>query len=137
MKKAMKKNVLDENIYIYKATSSELNFDEFQTFSLDEEKELKKYLEENKLKKKCNLYKIKLNKGTNFIAYSNIIYYNNINMTLPVGMQLSNKILVDLSGLDLKNTKKNVIEKAMIEDEKDDISKVIMRNISIHEYEIT
>ena len=137
LKKAMKKNVLDENIYIYKATSSELNFDEFQTFSLDEEKELKKYLEENKLKKKCNLYKIKLNKGTNFIAYSNIIYYNNINMTLPVGMQLSNKILVDLSGLDLKNTKKNVIEKAFIEDEKDDFSKVIMRNISIHEYEIT
>ena len=58
-------------------------------------------------------------------------------MTLPVGMQLSNKILVDLSGLDLKNTKKNVIEKAFIEDEKDDFSKVIMRNISIHEYEIT
>ena len=78
-----------------------------------------------------------MNKGTNFIAYSNIIYYNNINMTLPVGMQLSNKILVDLSGLDLKNTKKNVIEKAFIEDEKDDFSKVIMRNISIHEYEIT
>lgn len=136
LKKAIKKNELDENIYIYKATSSELSLDDFQTFSLNEENEIKKYLEENKLKKKCNLYKIKLNKGSNFIAYSNIIYYNNINMTLPVGMQKSNNVLVDLSTLDLKNTGNSTIEKAFMEDEKDDFSKIIIRNISVHEYEI-
>ena len=48
------------------------------------------------------LYKIKLPKGTNFIAFSNIVLYNNKNMTLPVGMRESNRILIDSKELKFK-----------------------------------
>ena len=84
IKKAIKKNVLEEDMYVYKAMSNELDLRDFQVFSLNEENELKEYLTNNKLKRKNNLYRIKLPKGSNFIGFTNIIFYDNRNMTLPV-----------------------------------------------------
>ena len=137
IKKAIKKNSLEEDMYVYKAMSDELDLNELQIFSLNEENELKQYLKRNKLKRKNNLYRIKLPKGTNFIAFSNIIFYNNQNMTLPVGMQQSDKILIDLASLNLKEVNTKTIGKAYLEDEKNDFSKVIVKSISVHELECT
>ncbi len=135
LKKAIKKNSLKEDMYVYKAMSEELDDKGLQVFSLNEESELKEYLEHNKLKRKNNLYRIKLPKGTNFIAFSNIVFYNNQNMTLPVGMQQSDKILIDLPSLNLEEVNTKTIGKAYLEDEKDDFSKVIVKSISVHEIE--
>ena len=136
LKKALKKNSLDEEMYVYKAVSDELNLKGFEVFSLNEEDELKSYLRENKLKRKNNLYRIKLPKDTNFIAFSNIIFYDNKNMTLPVGMNESNKILVDLSYMELNETKNKTIGKAYLENDGDDFSRLIIKPINVHEYEM-
>lgn len=135
IKKAIKKNALDEDMYVYKAMSDELNLNDLQAFSLNEANEVNEYIQKNKLKRKNNLYRIKLPKGTNFIAFSNIIFYNNQNMTLPVGMQQSDKILIDLPSLDLKEVNTKVIGKAYLEDENNDFSKIIVKNIVVHELE--
>ncbi len=136
IRKALKKNSLDEDMYVYKVMSDEINLNEMQTFSLNEELELKEYLKNNNLKRKINLYRIKLQKGSNFIAFSNIIFYDNRTMTLPVGMNESTKILIDLSPLNIKEVGTKTIGKAYFEDEKDDFSKLIVKNITIHELEI-
>ena len=133
LKTAMKKNALKEDMYVYKATSSNMEFNTFETVSLDPEKELNQFLKTNKLNEKIYLYKIKLPKGMNFIAFTNIIFYDNKNMTLPVGMNLSSKILIDLSKLDIKEKNKKRLNKLEFEDTEDDFSEIIVRNIEVNE----
>jgi len=43
-----------------------------------------------------NVYKLNLKSGTNILALSNIIFFNNRNDTLPIGMDYSTNVFVDL-----------------------------------------
>ncbi len=67
----------------------------------------KNALDELKDCDKINLYNIKLNEETKGIALTNIAYYDNANRTLPLGMDLSDKIILDMSKqkLELKKQK--------------------------------
>ena len=141
LKKAIKKNSLDEDIFVYKASDKELTFDGLETFSLNEESEIKRILFNNNeiverisnRNNKIYLYKIKLLKGTNFIAFSNIVLYNNKNMTLPVGMKESNRILIDTNEMQFKLVEANEINVQYLKNRKDDFSDVIMKKIEIFE----
>ncbi len=133
IKKAIKKNILDEDIYVYKASDKEIEFDGLEAFSLNEENELMQAMLKGGNKKNIYLYKVKLMKGINFIAFSNIVLYNNKNMTLPVGMRESNRILVDVNELDLKPVEVKKINIEYLENNKDDFSKLIMKKIKIFE----
>lgn len=134
IKKALKKNSIPEDLYVYKVIPYKLDPEELQIFSLNEEIELENYLQHEDGKSKFYLYKIKLNKGTNFIGFSNIIYYNNKNMTLPVGMDLSNKVLIDLRSIELEEVEKKVIRKIVFLDNKNDFSKIALKNIEVEEF---
>ena len=132
LKKAIKKNTLDEDIYVYKAIDEEISFNGLETFSLNEENEITQLM----LKSRSNLiylYKIKLPKGTNFIAFSNIVLYNNKNMTLPVGMRESNRILIDENDLEIKPVSIKKINIEYLENNRDDFSNLIMKEIAIFE----
>ena len=152
LKKAIKKNVLDEDIYVYKACEKELKFNGLETFSLNEERELQHAIvkhkeivasngankiyheiDEENNNKKVFLYKIKLPKGTNFIAFSNIVLYNNKNMTLPVGMQESNRVLIDTNDLKITPEETKKINVQYLKNKKDDFSDIIMKKIEIFE----
>ena len=133
IKKAIKKNVLDEDIYVYKASDKEKELEGLEALSLNEENELTQAMLKGGSKKNIYLYKVKLLKGINFIAFSNIVLYNNKNMTLPVGMRESNRILVDVNDLDLKPVEVKKINIEYLENNKDDFSKVIMKKIKIFE----
>ena len=133
LKTAIKKNALKEDMYVYKVTSEELEFNTMEAVSLTPDEELQNFLKNDKTSAKIYLYKIKLPKGTNFIAFTNIIYYDNKNMTLPVGMDLSSKILVNLADFKINEKNKKSLSKLEFEDEQDDFSKVIVRNIEVNE----
>ena len=133
IKSAIKKNQLSEDMYVYKASSEELEFNTFEAVSLDSEKELNEFLKEEKNVDNLYLYKIKLPKGTNNIAFTNIIFFDNKNMTLPLGMNLSNKILVDLSEITINEEKTKQINKLQFEEEDDDFSNIIIKNINLNE----
>ena len=87
----------------------------------------------NKSKNNIYLYKIKLPKGTNFIAFSNIVFYNNKNMTLPVGMKESNRILIDTNEMKLNFAEAKEINVQYMRNRKDDFSDVIMKKIEVFE----
>ena len=135
LKSAFEKNELNEDMYVYKATSEKIELDTMQTVSLDGKDEIEKFIKEQNEINKIYLYKIKLPKGTNYIAYTNIIFFDNKNMTLPIGMNLSNQILIDLSNLDLKEVNKKKLSKIEFEDEDDDFSKIIIKDILVKELE--
>ena len=159
LKKAINKNSLDEDLFVYKASDKELKFSGLETFSLNEENELEQIiaksgglenmdsfvngynvgedsnqiLSNNKSKNNIYLYKIKLPKGTNFIAFSNIVFYNNKNMTLPVGMKESNRILIDTNEMKLNFAEAKEINVQYMQNRKDDFSDVIMKKIEVFE----
>ena len=133
VKKALEKNELKEDMYVYKSSPEKLEFNTIESVSLNAEAELNQFLKKNKKSDKVYLYKIKLPKGTNYIALTNIIYYDNKNMTLPLGMNLSTNILIDLSKLDIEEKKSRELNKLQFEDDEDDFSKIIIKNINLNE----
>ena len=55
-----------------------------------------------------NLIKINLKESTKCLAFSNIIYYDNLNKTLPLGMNVTDKILLDIKNTNLRLTSENI-----------------------------
>ena len=133
IKSALKKNTLPEDMYVYKASSEQLELNTIEYVSLNLSDELNQILKDDKIRGKIYLYKIRLPKGTNYVAFSNIIFYDNKNKTLPVGMNLSSKILVDLSELNIEDKNIKELNKLQFEDEDDDFSKIVVRNINLSE----
>ena len=84
-------------------------------------------------KTKISFYRLDLKQGENAIGYTNSVFYNNQNKTLPIGMDLSTKMLIDFSKLD-KDFKKTMILKVLkFEDEKDDFSRIKIKAIPLYE----
>ena len=54
-------------------------------------------------------------------------------MTLPLGMNLSTKILIDASSLEIKEEKGRKINKLQYEEDDDDFSNIIIKNIKVRE----
>lgn len=80
---------------------------------------------------KINLYNIKLKEDTKAIALTNIAYYDNTNKTLPVGMNVSDKILVDMSKLTLELKKQKLFRINQETDEMNAQTKIVC----VYEYE--
>ena len=80
-----------------------------------------------------NLYKLNLKKGENVLGFTNIIYCDNKNKTLPIGMDFSNKVMLDLTKLDKKLKKVGKFHVAKFENESDDFSKIIVKDVFVYE----
>ena len=63
---------------------------------------------------------------------SNIIYYDNFNKTLPIGMDIADEILLDISKLDLELKRQRLFRINIINDKQD----VKTKTICAYEYEI-
>ena len=133
---ALQKNGLNEDTYVYKVSTEKLDLNSLEVLSLNLQNELDEVLKNESDINKLYLYKIKLPKETRFIAFTNIIFYDNKNMTLPLGMNLSEKILVDLSNINLDEINKKKINKICFEDENDDFSNIVMKSIMVRELEV-
>lgn len=81
------------NMSIYLESDKPLNKNNIQIFNLNENNAIKQGLN----KEEIYLYKVNIQEGMPMLFYSNIIFFDNINNTLPVGMDLSDEILVNLN----------------------------------------
>ena len=73
-------------------------------------------------------------KGVKAIAFSNCVYYDNQNKTLPVGMDQDRRIIAKILDTDLHLESKKAIRVGMLEDEKDETSKFIIKTLNVLEY---
>ena len=83
---------------IYIASEKEIELNNLNIFHLDQIKAV----EEIKNADEIYLYKINLKENMPILYYSNIVFYDNFNQTLPLGMNLSDEVLVSLSKHKLK-----------------------------------
>ena len=135
VKKALEKVVIPESLPVYKAIiDDKLDDRMFNIFNINPENEIAEAIK--KEGNKINFYKLNLKEGSNAISFTNCIFYDNQNKTLPVGQDLSTKMLVDISNLVLKLKNKNTFKIAELEDEKDEFSKVNVKTVTVFEFDV-
>ena len=128
---AVQKIVIPETLPLYFATDNKkLNPKIFNVFNINAENEILNA--ENSFGNIINLYKIKVNEGTNGIGLTNIVYFNNKNRTLPVGMDLSTKVLIDISNVELKVLSKKTFRICKM-DEYDDFADIDVKKVNLIE----
>ena len=134
---AIAKVELDQELSAYKWIPEEENIDtnELNVFNLDAEKEIENAIKESE-NGKINLYKMNFAKGVKAVAFTNAVYFDNQNKTLPEGMDLDTRILAKILDTDIILENKKVIRVGLLEDEKDDSAKLIIKTIHLLEYSV-
>lgn len=134
---ALEKNAISQEISGYKWIEEEQNIDtnEFNIFNLNPEKEIENALI-NTESGKINLYKMNFDKNVKAIAFSNCVYYDNQNKTLPVGMDKDTRFLAKILDTDISLESKKIIRVGRLEDENDISSKLIIKTINVLEYNV-
>ena len=135
---AIAKVELDQDLSGYKWIPEEENIDtnELNIFNLDAEKEIEAAIKESETGK-INLYKMNFSKGVKAVAFTNCVYHDNQNKTLPEGMDSDTRILAKILDTDITLQNKKVIRVGLLEDEKDDATKLIIKTINLLEYGVT
>lgn len=133
--KSIKKVPIPENLSVYKADNdNNLDSNQINIFDINPERELEEAVKGDN--NNINLYKINIKEGTKGVGFTNIIFYDNQNRTLPLGMDLSSKIIIDTTKLHLKLSKSTKFNVAKFEDENDEFSNVNIKTINLLEYDI-
>lgn len=133
LESAIEKISTSGDLTVYKTTTKgNLSGKDLCVFNINPDEEIQKGIEQGK--NKINLYKVNLKEKSNAVFFTNTIFFDNDNKTLPLGMNLSNNVLIDLSKLNLqisRNSNFNILE---LEDEKDDFTDTVMKTVNILEY---
>ena len=132
---ALEKMEIEEDMPVYKAIADEeINKNNINIFNINPESELKEII--NCAENKINLYKINLKGKIKAIPYANIIFYDNQNKTLPTGMDLTSKILIDISKLKLEEESNSHFNILDFENDEDEFSKINIKSVNVIEYSI-
>lgn len=133
IKNAIPKIQTNQEIIVYKATEGDLDPNKINIFNMNVEKEIQEILQSPETK--IDLYKIELEKGTNVIGFTNNIFYDNRNNTLPIGMDLSTKVMIYNTEIKEKISKKptKVFKVAYFDESKDELSKIKVKTVNVYE----
>ena len=98
IKEALCKISSAQSMPLYITSNKELNTKNINILHMDANKAIDSSIEQDEI----YLYKINTKKAMKMVYYSNIIFYDNTNQTLPVGMNLSDEVLIDLGQYNLE-----------------------------------
>ena len=128
---SLEKIKVTENIAIYLAINEEkIDEQSINIFNLNPEREVKNAIE--KEGNKINLYKINLNRNDKAIIYTNSVFYDNKNKTLPIGMDLSTNVLFDMSKTDLEIENKRTFRIVKVQED----GKIVVKAVNVIEYNV-
>lgn len=128
IKKALSKTAISNNMSLYMASDAEINRQGFSVFNIDP----KNAIEGLGKKERINMYRVNLKHGVPAIYFSNIIYYDNANKTLPLGLNISDKVLVDMQDFNLIPKKQKLFR---INQEVDEFN-IKPEIVCLHDYDL-
>lgn len=110
LKEAMHKITLDYNMPIYHvaAANEKLHQTDYNVCDINAEHALKSY--DNKFETAVKLFKLNFKEGYPAILLTNSVYYDNYNNTLPYGMDVTSKILIDGNMFEFEQVSKQKIK---------------------------
>ena len=131
---AFEKIKMPVGLAVYKADTKKLENNGFNVFNIKAEKAISNLLKEDSTK--LNLYKINLKENTKVLAFTNIAYFENNNKTLPLGMNISESILLNNSLLELELKEKQEIKIVSYKNPEEQLSDIQIKTIKIEEYDL-
>ena len=134
LESAFEKIRIPVDLPVYKADLDKLNESNFNVFNIEGKEAIYNFSENDK--KKLNLYKINLKEKTPILAFTNIAYFENNNKTLPLGMNISEGILLNNKSMDLELKVKQEIKMVTYKNPKDQLSDIEVKTIKVEEYDL-
>jgi hypothetical protein len=132
IKTAMNKITVPGDVVVYKAIPEiKLEKNKINVFNMNPEEEMKQAMK--KESNQINLYKLNLKEGSPAIGFTNSIFYENTNKTLPLGMDLSNQMIVDTTKIKKPWRKVRTFRMLAFENEKDDYSPLVDKTVTVYE----
>ena len=128
IQKAIQKMTSIMNTSAYVVSEEKLENNKLRVFHLNPENAVS---DASNLEK-IHLHKINIEEGINLIYYTNIMYYDNFNNTLPIGMNIEDKVLIDLEMFDLRIKKQKIYRINQDINEIENKTKIVC----IYEYEL-
>ena len=83
-----------------------------------------------------NLIKLNFKEKMPLLYYSNIIYYDNVNKTLPEGMDISSKVLIDCKKFDFKLVEKTKFRTNNYFNEQKNLILPKSKDVLVYEYDV-
>lgn len=125
---ALNKSGSQVSLPVYYVGDRELEENAMQVFCINPEEMIKENINEKEL----NMYKLNIKENMPIVYFSNSIYYDNHNRTLPVGMDITSKCLIKLSDYETILKEKDEFRVANIKDE----IKINTIKINVYEYDL-
>ena len=107
----------------------------FEVYNLSVENALKEYNDDGE--GALNLIKLNYKEGLPLLYYSNIIFYDNNNQTLPIGMDLSTSVLLDCMKLDFKLVNKTRFRTNNYFTESNNLVLPKTKDVLVYEYDVS
>jgi len=133
---AIPKGKAEYDFSLYKVSQITEQIDEqaFEVYNLNEEKALEEYEDDGE--GALNLIKLNVKEGLPLLYYSNIIFYDNNNQTLPLGMDLSSSVLIDCKKLEFKLIGKNKFRTNNYFTESKNLILPKSKDVFVYEYDV-
>lgn len=124
----------DITLYKIVGISDQINEKNLEIMNINIENELREY--DDKGEGAFNLIKINLKEGMPLIYYTNIMFFDNTNQTLPDGMDLSTNVLVDCSKFNFKLINTTKFRTNNYFRESDNLILPKSKDIFVYEYDV-
>ena len=108
---------------------------DFSIFDINVERELENYTDSGE--GAVNLIKVNLKEEMPLLYYSNIIFFDNANKTLPEGMDLSSNVLLDCKKFDFTLVSKTKFRTNNYFNEQNNLILPKSKDILVYEYDVT
>lgn len=129
IKEVLNKIKTNSNLSIYKLSNKKIELENLNIFNINPKNEFKDV--DFSKSKEVYLYKVNIKENTPVAFYTNYVFYDNFNKTLPIGMDISTEILFDTFKSKIKETKHEEFNINVYEDEY--TSKIL--KVNVIEYE--
>ena len=121
---------------LYRVTPINENIEEnsFSIFNINIEEELSDFNDSGE--GAVNLIKLNFKENMPLLYYSNIIYYDNVNKTLPEGMDISSRVLLDCKKFNFKLIGKNKFRTNNYFNEQKNLILPKSKDVLVYEYDV-
>lgn len=124
----------DFSLYRVSQITEQIDANSFDIYNLNVERALEEFEDDGE--GALNLIKLNFKEGLPLLYYSNIIFYDNINLTLPIGMNLSYSVLIDCKKLEFKLIGKNKFRTNNYFTESKNLILPKSKDVFVYEYDV-
>lgn len=136
MEGAIPKMTAEYDFSLYKVCqiTEKVRENSFEVYNLNVEKALEEY--DDNGEGALNLVKLNYKEGLPLLYYTNIIFYDNNNQTLPIGMDMSSSVLLDCKKMNFKLVGKNKFRTNKYFTESNNLILPKSKDVFVYEYDV-